>query len=325
MKKLLIFTLLLTSFIQLSCNPETISNTPPTNPVDVYVAGSKNGKACYWKNNQLVMLDSGVFTDTYLRKVVVSNGNLYAFGHGTYNINSNYTLLWKNGVLSDLETQLNTTNYAYFRIDDMEIEGNDEYFIGSYGNQSLTEAKTAYWKNGVKTIVTDGLTYYNTPKFKVKNNNVYVVFNFNATNGGYYLNGIFNSVLDTGLGGFGINNNDVYVIGYKANTQTEGYYINTTNNSETIIPSISSISFLFFDNNNIYYSDSQKIFKNGNLIYQTLIETITISDLIVQDDVLYKIAGTEINNQTKIVQINDTTIMTEGTNEHFNSLFIVQN
>jgi hypothetical protein len=88
---------------------------------------------------------------------------------------------------------------------------------------------------------------------------------------------------------------------------------------------LSEIRFLIFDNNNTYLSDSEKIYKNGNLIYQIPISSNNIFDMKIKNDVIYKIAGSQINNFNPILQINDTNVMTGSTNETFNSLFIVQN
>ncbi len=327
MKNIFIALVVFICLTQVSCNTENVATSPTVNPVNVYVAGTKDNQACYWKNGQIVMLGSDGFTDAFPRKLVVSNGNVYILGYGKpINNQMQHSIIWRNGVISDIETELNTSNYPTFRIDDMEILGNNEYFVGSYGNELLTETKTAYWKNGVKTIVTDGLTFYNPPTLKVQNDNVFVTFVFNNSTNGYFKNGVFNEIADSIVNGFAANNNDLIVFG---SNLTGGFYLNTSTNVSNSItfPENSYITNLAFDNENIYYSTFQEIYKNSTLIFEVV---NPVFDNILQFKVLgnnvynlYNLKVLDVNKQN--VNINNTTIQTTEIGEIFNSIFIVQN
>jgi hypothetical protein len=318
MKKLLfISTLLLISFLQFSCSTEGITNSSPTtNPVDVYVAGSKDGQACYWKNGQIVLLDSGNDTGVSAGKIIVSNNNVYVIGTSTL-IDKNY--FWKNGVLSDLKTQLNETNSPYFKINDMDVVADDIYFVGSYGSDFPYYQKTAYWKNNVKTILEDGLTFYRGATIKVLNNSVYV----GLGGSGYYFNSTFyNESVYFVPRGFAANGNNVYLIG---SNQNSDFYRNLTTGLETNFSA--TIQNIFFDNNNIYYSTINEIYKNETLVYSVNSIDDNIQNFKILNDNLYVIESINpmVNNNKGVLKINNLITMTSSTNENFNTLFIVQN
>ncbi len=332
MKKIFIALFLFIGLLQVSCSPETVSNSPTTNPVDVYVAGSKDDQACYWKNGQIVILDSNNLPSTIAKKIIVSNGNVYVLGNGE-SINKSYSLFWKNGVLTNLSVSFSIGVSIVESITDMEVIDNDVYFVGYKTSSGTVYIKQlTYWKNNIPTTIKNYLGgFNNNPKIKVVNNDVYITAASEISSNpfyridGFYKNGVFNQIQNSIIYSFTKNNNDVYVTGYKLITEAEGFYKNISNNSETTIPSCSKISFLIFDNNKTYYSDTEKIYKNGNLIYQIPIGSNNVFDLKIKDDIIYKIAGSQINNINPILQINDTTVMTGSLNEVFNSLFIVQN
>ena len=318
---------MLISFLQFSCNSEGITNNAPTtNPVDVYVAGSKDGQACYWKNGQVVMLDSGNFNSSNVIKIIVSNNNVYAFGGGTITNVKGYSLFWKNGVLHNLEVELNTENYSYISIRDMEIYNDNVYFLGSYYiNPGI--ASIAFWKNGVKNIIGSGSTDYQNPSFKVYNNDVFVsVYIANVGNDGYFKNSVYYTLPNSYINGFAVNNNDVYTYGRNSN---DGFYLNTSTNLNNTIsfPANNDITNLSFDNGNIYYSTFDEIYKNSSLINSVANPTTEeVIDFEVLNNNVYnlKLEKTQ-NGYEQKTYLNNIEIQSALQGENFVTLFIVQN
>lgn len=339
MKKILfISTLLLLSFLQFSCSTEGITNSSPTiNPVDVYVAGSKDGQACYWKNGQIVMLDSGGFIATEAKKIIVSNGDIYVFGQ-TKNTSTSFNpilaLYWKNEVLTNLNASLSTNSQIVSSISDMDVVGNDVYFVGSINPEIITifTPILVYWKNNAITTANAYNNGHNEmSKIKVLNNDVYItaagkINNPNSAINGYYKNLEFTEILPFGnLKGFEVNNNSIFTYGSQL---LRGFHFNITTNTNTTVnfPNDGGILNMFFDNNNIYYSNGATIYKNGS-IYNTSQAITQISDFRVLNDNLYKINtssfGAPIDIQT--VSINNIITLTSSNGESFNTLFIDQN
>lgn len=343
MKKFLIALLLVTSFLQISCTSDTVNNSPTTNPVDVYVAGSKNGQACYWKNNQLFTLDSGNLVDVTATKIIVSNGDVYLFGIGFYSSQPSvyHNLFWKNGVLTNLTLSYSTNVQVVKNIGDMDVVGDDVYFCGITKIQDLAveQYEIAYWKNGVKTIIS-GTSNLNGPttNIKVLNNDVYVRMIRNGLYG-YYKNSIYNDTPNAPSSprkGFAVNNNEIYTIYQTGNMQSTIY--NITNNTFTPI-GVNSNAFytdLYFDdNNNMYYKDmqSQSIYKNG--VSYCGVNTIigdAIIDFKILNNNLYTLenrvdfGSNNFDDIRNIVFLNGVNILeADLLTEQFNSLFIVQN
>lgn len=332
MKKILLTLLFMTSLLQISCNSDAITNNPSTiNPVDVYVAGSKDAKACYWKNGQVVLLDSGEFTESDVIKVIVSNGDVYAFGTGSIN-NSLTTvsyLFWKNGVVTNLKTSFGTNSHIVSSIDDMEVVGNDVYFVGFMKPAFLTVElyDLVYWKNGIKTVINSNLNGSGATQIAVQNNDVYITLspNFDTSLSGYYKNDVFFANQDLRFDGLSIINNQVVVYG---STGFNPFYKNTVSNATTMVPFVNETSIInmVFDNNNLYYSNQSQVIKNGILFNQSQLPNV-ISDFKIVNDNLYKIESAVYGNPNDIqsVVINNTIVLTRTSGEFFESLFVVQN
>ena len=332
MKKILFTLLFVTSLLHISCSDDAITNSPTTiNPVDVYVAGSKDAKACYWKNGQIVLLDSGEFTESDVTKVIVANGNVYAFGYGALNnsITTLSYLFWKNGVLTNLKTSFSTNSQIVSSIDDMEVIGNDVYFVG-FMKPALLAVELydlVYWKNGVKTIINSNLNGSGATQIAVQNNDVYVTLSptFNISLSGYYKNNVFYGNPDLIFDGLAAINNQVVVYG---TTGFNPFYKNTVTNATTMVPFVNenSITIMVFDNNNLYYSNQSQVIKNGVLFNQSQIPNV-ISDFKIVNDNLYKIESDVYGNPNdkQTVVINNSIVLTTTSGEFFESIFVVQN
>lgn len=176
---------------------------------DVYISGSINHKACYWKNGNVVYLTGG--TEAYDIKVV--NNDIYVAGEENY-----VACYWKNGIKTSLaESQNESRAYA------ISVAGNDVYVAGT---QSLGKSKynflALYWKNNEAVILDDGGFAYDILS---SGNDIYVAGDAYKNNYidnlsfAYWKNDtqIHVSVKDQNkiyTYGLTVANNDVYVAGY---------------------------------------------------------------------------------------------------------------
>jgi hypothetical protein len=312
MKKLFILsTLLLCSFLQTSCSTDGVTNNPvTTNPVDVYVAGSKNNQACYWKNGQVVMLDSSGFQDATANKIIVSNGDVYVLGYS--NNNFYLPLFWKNNILSELN---NSFNANFLAINDFDVVGDDVFICGYSSNNQSNGYSFGYWKNGNRIILNDNTIDHNPSYIKVVNNNVYVAVRFPQT--GYYINSNFYQIPDFNISGLSKDINNVYLFGSKINS---GYYYNVLSQTGISINFQNENRIKAMELDNIYYCNWNVIFKNSTSVYES--NSQEIKDLKVLDDKICFISDQGFNNK---LFINNVLAFTSLTDEVFNSLFIVQN
>lgn len=331
MKKILLTLILFSSLLQISCSEDLVNtDTPTNNAVDVYVAGQKNNQACYWKNNQPVLLDSGGITAPLANKIIVANNDVYVLGIGVgATTTETFPMFWKNGVLTNLKTSLGTDGEEVMAITDFEIVGNDIYFVGYTKRRIITfeDYSLAYWKNGVKTTVHNYGGYaQNNSKIKIANNTVYIT-GTNTGSGninGFYANNVFNEIPNSILNGLTVNNNEVYVYGTLNNID---YYKNINTNSETTFPAtVSAISKMLFDNNNLYFTNGASIYKNGTLYDEGQENGGTIMDFKILNNNNYKITQVGITGYISYLTINGIeTSQIPDSQGTFLSLFVVQN
>lgn len=334
MKKVLLALILVTGLLHTSCSSDLVSDTTTRCPVDVYVAGQKDSQACYWKNNQLVLLESGEIIGPLASKIIVVNDDVHVLGIGVGTSPlGTLPMYWKNGALTNLKTTLSTQDEEVTSITDMEIVGTDVYFVG-YTKKALIafeDYSLAYWKNGIKTVVHNYGGYaQNQARIKVANNTVYVTgtnngnFNISGQIDGYYTNGVFTNISDSILSGLAVNNNEVYTFGM---LDGSSYYKNITTNSETTLPLGSNgITKLLFDNGNMYYTDSGSIYKNGVLFDDATTNSGGIKDFEIKDDKIYKIRQEGIFGFISFLTINGVETMQIPNSEgSFQSIYVVQN
>jgi hypothetical protein len=334
MKKILLTLTLFTGLLQISCSEDSVAdstNVPTNNSVDVYVAGQKNNQACYWKNNQPVLLESGGITAPTANKIIVANNDVYVLGIGAGTTTTLETppMFWKNGVLTNLKTSLSTADEEVMTITDFEVVGSDVYFVGYTKRRIITfeDYSLAYWKNGVKTVVRDyGAYVQNFPKIKAVNNTVYIAASSTGalTLNGYYTNNVFTEIPFATVTGLAKNNNEVYVYG---TANGGGYYKNIATGTETSFPAVATISSMYFENNNLYLTDVASIYKNGVMFDAGQPQLGGIMDFKILNNNTYKIIQEGVApgyishltiNGVEAAQIPDS----EGT---FLSLFVVQN
>lgn len=326
MKKLIsLFVILLT----ISCSTVDDLNTSTQNPVDVYIAGVKNYSATYWKNNQPYLLSGGSGGEA--TKICVSNNNVHVLGKKTSDNWITEYLYWENGNVTNLNTTLNTPAQHVRSITDMEVVGNDVYFVG-YTKNPLIAAEIyelVYWKNGVKTVLDNNI---NNPTFqakiKVVNNTIYVIgYTSNCFNSchGIYVNNVFQSfsvgVLSKDIT---VKENQVYVYGTITTTNT-GFYKNMATGVETTLTTIPSVYKLLFDNNNTYVADGVNIFKNNTQIYSSSFFSFYI-DFIALNNNVYILKREGDFGTFDALYVNDVNVFQIFVDQgKFNALTVVQN
>lgn len=327
------FVSLLFAIILISCTDvDDLVDSSTQNPVDVYIAGVKTNNAAYWKNNQSYLLTGGNGGEA--TKICVSNNNIHVLGKKTLDNWRTEYLHWENGNLTNLNTVFNTPQHLgqHVRsITDMEVVGNDVYFVGYTKNPLITAEiyELVYWKNGVKTVLDNNI---NNPTFqakiKVVNNTIYVIGNTsNCLNSchGIYINNAFQSVsIGILLKGLAVNDNQVYVYGTNTTTNT-GFYKNMATGVETTLTTIPSVYKLLFDNNNTYVADGVNIFKNNTQIYSSSFFSFYI-DFIASNNNVYILKREGDFGTLDALYINDINVFQIfGNQGKFNSLAVVQN
>jgi len=184
-------------FISSSCKKG--SNSPSTSN-DVYVAGTLNGKATYWKNgNPVTLADSAQASG-----IVINNNDAYINGVKT-TPDGEYTfaVYWKNGIM---------TNLGLGATSAIALVGTDLYITGSVLDSS-GNYQAAFWKNGMLNVLGSGQAY----GICTSGSDVYIagvtILN-NTVEATYWKNGI---QLNLGYGvasSVTVQGGDVYVGGY---------------------------------------------------------------------------------------------------------------
>lgn len=333
MKKLIIpFCFIALAALFFSCTSSDDANEINSS-VDVYVSGSKSDHACYWKNDQLILLpDAGAFSSS-ADTIIVANNNVHITGY-----DGNKHLYWKNNVLTNLTDSFSTATDVVSNICSMDVVNDDVYFAGITASVNSNEYHLVYWKNGIKTVVStfSGQFYFYHIGIKVVGNDVYInAPNENSGNFsyGYYVNGAFFSMDNVNIWGCNAINSDVYIYGGLAEN---GFYKNITTNDETTFHTDSPIIHLCFDNGNVYCSNSLSIFKNGVSFYTIPENTIqnpyfyNMNTFTVVNDSVYAITETAYSEATNFILvqkllIDDVVRMQNATDERFYSLFVVAN
>lgn len=183
---------------------------------DVYMAGNSNdgftvvNKAQYWKNGVLINITDG--TNNAITQSISIEGSEVSVLFLEHNptTNKNDLKVWKNGTVS----LLGASNFTGKKI---IIKDNVTHVIGieykTFGDDLV------YWRDGVKTTITEIPNSYHKPIMKiVDNNNVYIAYNTlqsPSTIINYWKNGVNNKVNYSGprLESLFVFNNDIYTVG----------------------------------------------------------------------------------------------------------------
>jgi hypothetical protein len=127
----------LSSFILLTAGCNKSNETPPLTPnFNVYMAGTLDGKAVYWKNGSPIILNNNGEANA----IVVNGSDVYVCG--TVNSDKTLATYWKNGKEVSLETQDSSDALG------MAIQGGNVYIVG-WIEEPGSVFNAVYWKNDV--------------------------------------------------------------------------------------------------------------------------------------------------------------------------------
>lgn len=342
MKTFILPFILLLTFV-FSCRESDIDEGLEKKNVsyDVYVAGSENNKAAYWKNNTINYLSGG--DNIIAEKIIVENNNIYVFARESF---------WKNNTRFDLYSYLgvppnNNPLISLLDVKSFYVKNNDVYVVGSIrGPVSMASGvatytiEHCYWKNGVKNVLFTN-TGSNTGGFltgmTIYNNDIYIPATKFITSSnwqlGYFKNGVYTSLNFGSCLGINSNSNGVFMAIHDQNYYYYKNLLADTNHFTTTDQKTEVV----LDNNDIYSFNKNIYFKNGNAIYINNLNGYNeIIDLKVVDSKTYMIC--EMFQQTGSLDIAykvfingiETQQITHTANNvnlggSFNSIFVVPN
>ncbi|WP_299434571.1 hypothetical protein [uncultured Aquimarina sp.] len=142
-----------TNAMRSSCNSIYV-----TDDDDIYTGGHEDEPglgsgigqaACYWKNNDQVVLTDGS-KDTFISDIIVTD-KIYMSGFELFDFSANSynALYFENTTKFTLTTGQDAATRATY------VSGNDVYVVG-YEENSNGIYDACYWENGIKTVISDG-------------------------------------------------------------------------------------------------------------------------------------------------------------------------
>lgn len=111
----------------------------------VFASGNDNGFIVYWKDNNKTILSSTV-NDSSTPKIEIQNNDVYVNGHIQDAIGRK-PVYWKNGVLNILSSD---SGFTF----DIKVKNNDVYVLGNIYDVNFNPIQI-YWKNNIENIVPD--------------------------------------------------------------------------------------------------------------------------------------------------------------------------
>lgn len=139
---------------------------------DIYVAGfyrNTTNQACYWKNGNLVPLESTsdvIYSEG--RGIAVQGNDVYVIGN-VYTSTSGFAAYWKNGVFHKLPIpDTDTRSYA----SGITMVGADVFIVGY---SSAIYGYACYWKNGILQSLSPTFSSISPAGIAVNNNNIYII------------------------------------------------------------------------------------------------------------------------------------------------------
>ncbi len=138
-----------------------------------------------------------------------------------------------------------------FGANDIMLEGEDIYILGTVSMLTEDQKKTVYWKNGVLTNLDRGAPNSEATDLFVEHGDVYVLVNDNLNamkNMGYYKNGNYTSISSTqGKGNYGaaffVFKDTVHVAGHEYNSDNDTTQPRYWINDSAVVLSTPAISY----------------------------------------------------------------------------------
>lgn len=158
----------------IALNGNGTSNTPI-----IYVAGAEKNSnevwvATLWENNQATALSDGT-TEAKAFSVTVDNNNVYVVGYQKNSSGVKIATLWKNGVAKTLEH--NATNSYDAEANLITVKNHKAYIVG-YAKNSNGRKRATYWtindSEQTANYLSDGTTNAELFSVFVNNNDVYL-------------------------------------------------------------------------------------------------------------------------------------------------------
>lgn len=317
----------------ISCKQDDGDPLEKTNSYDVYLAGSENLQACYWKNGVKTVLPNG--NNLIARNIFVENNNVYATASTALYLVTEY--FWKNGTRYDIAQYLNIPNNVTVNIHDYKVENNDIYFSGYIENPNAPVSERyelCYWKNAVKVSL-HKQSFVMDSKIDVVNSQVYVSTSkydpVSGYNFGYFQNTTFHSIAPEiyTLGNMVHNNNGVYIL-YQKNLKL--YQFNIASQTETLIgpyelPFANTMEITPDPSNNNLYTNYKVhyYYKNSVQVLNSDQTYPTVTTLKAYDDNIFIVKETTSGPKSYNFLINNIQTQTIGNGGFFTSLFVVKN
>lgn len=264
--KTIFFILVATTFSILSCSKEDDTTSSDLKSTDVYIVGitrntSNKAIPTIWKNGKPTILPSDNNINTTGFRITVSGNDVYAI-NGNFD-ETNAIILWKNGISSVVAENAIA--------EDLIVENGDVYILGRKGNSFR------YWKNGVETILTNGLSNNFVSDMVVVNGDVHITGSEN--NGSknvvkYWKNGLKTNLTSgiTSSSPFDMKviEKDIHIIGIERNPGTSGRSVLKywKNGQETVLTSdadgnIFNPAIAISKNGDVHITGKNKYFLNN--------------------------------------------------------------
>lgn len=352
-------TQILTFFILflfcMSCSNENSDSLEKrTASYDVYLGGTDNYKACYWKNGQQTFVPGGENLNGI--QIVVDNNDIYLLATNIEPVSqAKEWYFWKNGVKHNVAEYLNVEpntavdNDKLSLSSQIKVNNGDVYFSGVIRQHNPTTGQNTYqhcyWKNGVKTILDSHANSIFSGGLEIFNNDVYVASrkNFQYTNPitwdfGYYKNNTFHIV----------SHSLIFQNFIKNSSNSSEFYLSTrnpalSNSSQNIyavkdvisgndiqIPANiiqSGIINMYAEGADKYYIGKDFYYKNNTLVQMNNSDGFnTISHFAVKDQNIYTTRLHPSMGSVKFY-INDVEAQSlpDISKGCFNSIFVVKN